>query len=122
MLKRFENLAVRYRALRIPAWLGFFIMVGVSVWLLTSASVSLQDRWLIPTVLLTVWLLLSGSALVLFAHVPRPPDSSLGLLASLGRRLQRLFFHLLAWFMLLVTLALLVVSGQLMLAWYREHF
>lgn len=122
MLKRFESIARRYRMMRTPVWLAFLVMAGYCAWLLTAASVVLQDRWLIPSVLLTLWLLLSGSSLLLFAHVPGPANSGLGLLGGIGRRLQRLFFHLLAWFMLAVTLALLVVSAQLMLAWYREHF
>ena|SRR5690554_1364099 len=108
--------------MRIPVWLAFVAMAGFCGWLLVAASVALQDRWLIPTVLVTLWLLLSGSALLLFSRVPAPANSRLSLMGRVGRRLQRLFFHLFAWFMLGVTLALLVVSAQLMLAWYREHF
>lgn len=122
MLNRFETLAARYRALRTPAWLGFVVMCGVWVWLMVAGSVSLQDRWLIPTVLGTLWFLLFASSLLVFAHVPARPGQGMGLMAGLGRRLQRLLFHLLAWVTLLVTLALVVVSAQLLLAWYREHF
>lgn len=122
MLRRFEDIARRYRVMRVPVWLAFIAMAGFCAWLLLAASVTLQDRWLIPTVLVTLWLLLSGSSLLLFSRVPAPANSRLSLMGRVGRRLQRLFFHLLAWFMLGVTLALLVVSAQLTLAWYREHF
>lgn len=122
MLRRYERLARQYRGWRIPIWLAFMVSAGFCGWLLLMASVSEQDRWLIPAVLVTLWLLLSGCSLLLFANVPGTGAHGTNFATRVIRRLYRLCFYILAWCMLLTTIALLVVSVQLLLAWYRQHF
>ncbi len=70
MLVLFERFAARHQGLRWPAALGMIIMMLVTAWVLAGAPIDLQDRWLIPAVQVTVWLLLLVSGLNMFANVP----------------------------------------------------
>ncbi|ALO47661.1 hypothetical protein [Pseudohongiella spirulinae] len=120
MLVLFENLVRRTRWLKIPLLLAFLGMLGVSTWMILMAPVRVQDQWLIPTIVGTLWLLLSGSAMLAFQDIPQANYENLGWAGKIRRKLARLLFHMLAWFILIVSLALIVVSFQLMMAWYRS--
>lgn len=121
MLVLFERFATRLQGLQWPAALGLAIMLLVTVWVLAGASTALQDRWLIPAVLVTVWLLLLLSGLKLFAQVPAKAGPDMSWWARVKIRLHRALYHLFAWFMLLVSLALIVVTFQLTAAWLRMN-
>lgn len=120
MLVLFENLVRRARWLKGPLLLAFLAMLGVSAWMILLAPVGIQDRWLIPVIVVTLWLLLSASAVLAFQDIPPPSYENLTWTGRIRRKLARLVFHLLAWFILIVSLALVVVSFQLMMAWYRS--
>src|SRR5690606_31121361 len=119
MLEQFENFARRHQDWRQPLLVmlvmsaaGFFLMV-------LGASAAALDLWLIPVVLLMLWLLLFSSARALFSYVPVPPESDQKFLLRLGRRLHRACYHLFAWLMPLVTIAWAVTGFQLVMAWVR---
>ena len=120
MLVLFENMVGRIRWLKVPVFIALLLMCGVSAWVILVAPVGVQDRWLIPVILLTLWFLLSGSCLSLFAEVPAADYTQPGWIARLRKKFIRLIYHLLAWFMLVVSLSLLVISFQLMMAWMRS--
>jgi hypothetical protein len=120
MLVLFEKISQRCGWLRIPCFLAFSAMIVVSAWILIAASVTVQDRWLIPAIVATLWFLLSGSVLSVFVQTPTLSYENLSWTGKITKKLLRLFYHLLAWFMLIVSLALLVVSLQLMMAWFRS--
>lgn len=122
MLVLFEKIAVSCSWLRVPVILAFVIMSSVCAWVLLLAPVAVQDRWLIPSLLLMLWLLMAVSVLLLFARVPDIHYQSLQWTGKIRRKLIRFFFHVLAWFMLTVSAALVVVSLQLMMAWYRSTY
>lgn len=119
MLVLFERFATRLQGLKWPAALGLITMVLVTAWVLAGAPAEQQDRWLIPAVLVTVWLLLLLSGLNMFAHVPATAGTQISWWARVKNRLHRSLYHLFAWFMLLVSLALVVVTFQLAAAWVR---
>ncbi|MEX0738209.1 MAG: hypothetical protein WD071_02595 [Pseudohongiella sp.] len=121
MLVLFERFATRHQGLKWPAVLGLVIMMLVTAWVLAGASVPMQDRWLIPSVLATVWLLLLVSGLSMFASVPAMADSQMSWWHRVKTRLHRGLYHLFAWFMLLVSLSLVVVTFQLAAAWLRMN-
>jgi hypothetical protein len=119
MLELFEKFARRNQSWRqtllvmlVLSAAGFFLMV-------IGAPAAALDAWLIPVVLLMLWLLLFYSGLVLFADVPSAPEMQLPLWPRLRRRLHRGSYHLFAWFMLAVTIAWTVTSLQLVMAWLR---
>lgn len=119
MLELFEKFARRHQAWRRPLLLllvlsaaGFFALVAV-------ASSAMLDLWLIPVVLLMLWLLQFYSGLSLFAVIPRRPNPAEPWLQQLKSRLHRFCYHLFAWFMMLVTLAWALTSLQLIFAWFR---
>lgn len=120
MLVLFENMVGRVRWLKVPVFIALLLMCGVSAWVILAAPVGIQDRWLIPVILLTLWFLLGASCLSLFAEVPAADDTQPGWVARLRKKLVRLIYHLMAWFMLVVSLSLLVISFQLMMAWMRS--
>lgn len=119
MLELFEKFARRHQNWRQPLLVmlvmsaaGFFVMV------ITVSSATLDD-WLIPVVLLMLWLLQFYSGLALFAQVPALPDTHQTWSNRVRRRLHRACYHVFAWFMLLVTMAWAVTSFQLLMAWLR---
>jgi len=119
MLELFEKFARRHQGWRQPLLIllvvsaaGFFLMV-------IGASAEALDSWLIPVVLLILWLLQFYSGLALFANVPPLLDEQQPLWPRLRRRLHRGCYHLFAWFMLAVTIAWAVTSFQLLMAWLR---
>lgn len=121
MLVLFERFAARHEGLKWPAVAGLIIMTAVTVWVLVGAPAGQQDRWLIPAVLVSVWLLLLASGLNMFARVPAMAESHLSWWARVKIRLHRGLYHLFAWFMLLVSLSLVVVTLQLTAAWFRMN-
>jgi hypothetical protein len=119
MLELFEKFARRNQSWRRPLLVmmvlssaGFFLMV-------IGAPAAQLDRWLIPVVLLMLWLLQFYSGLALFAAVPLPLEAQQPFWPRLRRLLHRASYHLFAWFMLAVTIAWTVTSFQLVMAWLR---
>jgi len=121
MLVLFERFVARHQGFKWPVMLGLIIMMLVTAWVLAGASAQLQDRWLIPAVLATVWLLLLASGLSMFASVPVMADSRVSWWRRTKTRLHRGLYHLFAWFLLLVSLSLIVVTLQLTAAWVRMN-
>ena len=119
MLVLFERIVQRSRWFRGPAFVALAAMLAVCAWVLVWAPMPVQDEWLIPTIVLTLWLLLCASTMTVFTNVPLNDYQNLGWTGKIRRKLVRFCFHLLAWFMLIVSLALLVVSFQLLMAWFR---
>jgi hypothetical protein len=119
MLELFEKFARRHQdwrqtllVLLVMSAAGFFVMV-------ISVSSATLDSWLIPVVLLMLWLLQFYSGLALFAQVPPRAEPQQAFGTRLRRRLHRACYHMFAWFMLLVTIAWAVTSVQLGMAWLR---
>lgn len=121
MLVLFERYATRLQGLKWPAVAGLIIMMLVTAWVLAGAPAALQDRWLIPAVLVSVWLLLLASGLNMFAQVPTAAEPQMSWWTRVKTRLHRGLYHLFAWFMLLVSLSLIVVTFQLTAAWFRMN-
>lgn len=121
MLVLFERFANRLQGLKWPAVAGLIMMVMITVWVLAGAPAQLQDRWLIPSVLVSVWLLLLASGLNMFARVPAMAELQAPWWSRVKARLHRGLYHLFAWFMLLVSLSLVVVTFQLAGAWLRMN-
>lgn len=121
MLVLFERFAARHQGLKWPAALGLIIMLVITLWVLAGAPAALQDRWLIPAVLAAVWLLLLVSGLNMFARVPAMATADMSWWTRFKSRLHRGMYHLFAWFMLLVSLSLIVVTFQLTGAWMRMN-
>lgn len=121
MLVLFERFATRLQGLQWPAVAGLIIMMLITAWVLAGASAELQDRWLIPVVLVSVWLLLLASGLNMFARVPAMAEVHMSWWTRVKIRLHRGLYHLFAWFMLLVSLSLVVVTFQLAAAWVRMN-
>lgn len=121
MLVLFERLAIRCRAARLPAALALVLMFGLTVWVLLGAPPAVQDRWLIPSVLTTLWLLLLLSGLNLFASVPAAAAEHESWWGRQKTYLHRGLYHLFAWFIMSVSVGLVIVSFQLIAAWFRMN-
>jgi hypothetical protein len=119
MLELFEKFARRHQAWRRPLLLLLVITAAGFFALVATASSATLDLWLIPVVLLMLWLLQFYSGLSLFAVIPPRVDPAEPWLYRLKRRLVRFVYHLFAWFMMLVTLAWALTSLQLTMAWFR---
>lgn len=119
MLELFEKFAQRHQAWRKPLLLALVLSGAIFFGIVTLASSSNLDNWLIPSVLLVLWLLQFYSGLNLFAVVPPKVDSKQAWKHRVKRRVHRFCYHLFAWFMMFVTLAWALTSLQLMAAWLR---
>jgi hypothetical protein len=121
MLTLFEKLAAKLHSRLTFIVAALILALALLLWVLFATSADTQDRWLIPTVLFNAWLLLLFSGARLFTHVPRPASASESWHMRTGTRIRRFFYHLFAWFMLLVSVALVTVTMQLAMAWLRMH-
>jgi hypothetical protein len=119
MLEQFEKFAGRHQGWRQPILLAMVVSAAGFFLMVIGASSEALDSWLIPVVLLMLWLLQFYSGLALFAHVPPLPEEHQPWWPRLRRRLHRGCYHLFAWFMLAVTVAWTVTSFQLLMAWLR---
>jgi NADH:ubiquinone oxidoreductase subunit 6 (subunit J) len=119
MLELFEKLARRIEPFRMLIVLMFIAVCVAAAWVLLMASAELQDRWLIPTILALVWVLLLYSGLLLFAQVPAAKTNATRWRDRLSVKIKRGGYHLFAWFMLLVSAAVVIVTFQLSMAWIR---
>ena len=119
MLELFEKFARRHQAWRRPLLLLLVLSAGGFFALVATASSVMLDLWLIPVVLLMLWLLQFYSGLSLFAVIPPRVNPAEPWLYRLKSRLHRFCYHLFAWFMMLVTLAWALTSFQLIFAWFR---
>ncbi|MDP3516182.1 MAG: hypothetical protein Q8S94_03350 [Pseudohongiella sp.] len=119
MLELFEKFALRHQLWRRPLLVALVLSAAVFFAIVTLASSESLDDWLIPSVLLVLWLLQFYSGLNLFAVVPAKADPKQAWHKRIQRNLYRGCYHLFAWFMMLVTVAWAVTSLQLILAWLR---
>jgi hypothetical protein len=119
MLVLFEKLAKRLRPFKILILLVLILVSGAVAWVFLGMSAEDQDRWLIPAILALAWVLLLYSGVLLFAHVPTVGDRSEVWLDRMAAKFKRGCYHLFAWFMLLVSAAVLIVTFQLSMAWIR---
>ena len=121
MLELFERFAARHLGYRWPVAVALIAMLVVCLWVLVGATAALQDRWLIPAVLVTLWLLLLLSGLNLFSRVPGQAGPQASWWARVTASIHRGLYHLFAWFLLLVSVSLIVISFQLTSAWLRMN-
>jgi hypothetical protein len=119
MLELFEKFAQRHQAWRQPLLLALVMSGAVFFGIVTLVSSADLDKWLIPSILLVLWLLQFYSGLNLFAVVPPRADARLAWKLRIKRKAHRFCYHLFAWFMLLVTIAWALTSLQLIAAWLR---
>ena len=121
MLEKLKDLAAKFSALRIPALILALPLMFLLAWILMTSNSRQQDIYLIPALLLFIWLLLLFSFLSLFAQVPAPAAVHQSWFNRMKAGLMRAFYYLVALFMLAVTAALLLTSMQLAGAWLRMY-
>lgn len=119
MLELFEKFAQRHQPWRRPLLVALVLSAAGFFAIVTLASSESLDNWLIPSVLLVLWLLQFYSGLNLFAVVPAKADAKYNWRQRILRLLHRGCYHLFAWFMMLVTIAWALTSLQLIAAWLR---
>lgn len=121
MLELLQKYALKWAAARKPVfYLILVLLVLLGGTLLFSGSRT-GDILMIPAILLFVWFLLLFSFLNLFAHVPERKQRG-GLFARLLLFLKRGFYYIFALAMLGLTLAVLVTTYQMLMAWLYEYF
>jgi len=119
MLVLFEKLAMRLAPFKTLILLLLILVSGAAAWVFLGMSPEGQDRWLIPVILAQVWVLLLYSGLLLFERVPGVVGNTEGWFDRTVAKLKRGCYHLFAWFMLLVSASVLIVTFQLSMAWIR---
>lgn len=119
MLEQFEKLARRIKPFRMLIVLMFIAVCLAAAWVLLIAPAELQDRWLIPIILALVWVLLLFSGSLLFAQVPDANTNPKHWRDRWAIKIKRGGYHLFAWFMFLVSAAVVIVTFQLSMAWIR---
>lgn len=116
MLELLQKFALRFAWAKKPVFILLLVMVAVLVATVVFSGSLSQDVLLIPAILFFVWLLLLFSFLNLFAHVPAR-QSEAGLWQRLLDWFKRGFYYLFAVVMVLISIAVLVTTYQLTVAW-----
>lgn len=116
MLELLQKYALRFAWLRKPVFYVLMAMVIVFAATMLFSGSETEDVLLIPAILLFVWFLLLFSFLNLFAHVPERVREG-RLFARLFGSLKRGFYHLFAIAMVLITVAVVVTTYQMIMVW-----
>ncbi len=121
MLEQLKHVANKLAALRTPSLLLALLVMPVLIWIIAAPGSPSQEIYLIPTLILFVWLLLLYSFLSLFAEIPPVLQGSNPWSARMRATIKRGLYYVVAVFMLLITNALLITSLQLFGAWWRMY-
>ncbi len=121
MLEQLKHFANTLAVLRIPSLLLAVLVLPIVVWIITASGSQSQEIYLIPAVILFVWLLFLYSFLSLFAEIPQALQGNNPWSARVRTAIKRGLYYFVAVFMLLITNALLITSLQLFGAWWRMY-
>lgn len=121
MLVLLENIAAVLSRVSRLIQLGFLLAAAWTAWLLLAASVAMQDQWLIPGIVLTLWLLMAMSVTVLFRRPATLDVKTAGRWQRIRAKMGRWLMQGLAWVVIGICLALVVISLQLTMNWIRYH-
>ena len=121
MLEQLKHFANKLAVLRIPSLLLAMSVLPLLIWIITASGSQSQEIYLIPALILFVWLLLLYSFLSLFAEIPQALQGSQPWSARVPAAIKRGLYYVVAAFMLLITSALLITSLQLFGAWWRMY-
>ncbi len=121
MLKRLQSWAARLSPLARPLLAVIaLVLAGIAVLMVGPESLQ-REMLLIPALLLFVWLVLVYAFINLFAAVPDVASSDAGLWRRLCVAMQRGFYYLFAMLMAALTVAVVVTTFQLTMAWLRSY-
>lgn len=121
MLTRLQRQASRFAGAAKPLLaLSALVLAGIGV-LLAGPSAAQREIFLIPALLVFVWLLLAFAFIQLFVSVPDLPPAGSGWLKRMSVSIRRGFYYLFAVLMLGVSIAVLVITFQLTMAWIRSY-
>lgn len=121
MLVLLEKIASVLSRIKRLIQLCFLLALGGTAWLLTVAPVAMQDQWLIPGIVLTMWLLMAMSVMVLFRQPVPLNDDSAGWWQRTKAKMGQWLMQGLAWIVIGICLALVIISLQLAMNWFRYH-
>lgn len=94
------------------------VIIGL---LLLSSPADGQDAWLIPSLLLFLWILLLYTGINLFADVPPPATADQPWHRRAGVSLRRGLYYILATLAVLLAVATIVTTYQLASVWVYTH-
>ena len=121
MLETLQRIAQALQFLRLPALaVGLVCLASFLVILLTSTSLE-GDRWLWPSLVGLIWSLSTHSFIATFRSVPEKADGKLGMLGTLGRKLNRGRYWLISVLFFSTTAVALLVTFRLVSFWLRDY-
>ncbi|GAA4887051.1 hypothetical protein [Ferrimonas pelagia] len=117
MIDRIRTLSLRLIRLK-PICTGMALVSSLvfGYVVLFEADAS-KDIYLIPSVMLLLWSLLSLSLLSSFPYVPPTPTGDVRLIKRLKIRLIRLLYHIASWLFLALSMTTLWLSLRLLNVW-----
>lgn len=121
MLVLLENIAAVLSRVRRVIQALFLLSAVWTAWLLLAASVAVQDQWLIPGIVLTLWLLMAMSVILLFRRPATLNEETAGRWQRFRAKIGRWLMQGFAWVVIGICLALVVISLQLTMNWFRYH-
>jgi len=121
MLEQLKHFANKLAVLRIPSLVLALLVLPILIGIITTSDSPSQEIYLIPALILFVWLLLLYSFLSLFAEIPRTLQGSNPWPVRVRAAIKRGLYYVVAVFMLLITNALVITSLQLFGAWWRMY-
>jgi hypothetical protein len=117
MIERLQAIATflsHFRLLLMGLGMGF---LGIFVLSLFDSGLLPGDDWLIPALVGLCWSLTLYSLSTLFSEVPPPADSGSAWRVRLSVTVRRGLLWLLALLMIVLSIALLILSYQLLRTW-----
>ena len=121
MLVLLENIASVLSRINRMIQLFFLLSLAATAWLLIAAPVGMQDQWLIPGIVLTLWLLMAMSITVLFRKPAVLETETAGRWQRIRAKMGRWLMQGLAWIVIGICVALVIISLQLTMNWFRYH-
>jgi len=121
MLVLLEKIASVMSRIKSLIQLCFLLALTGTAWLLAAAPVAMQDQWLIPGIVLTMWLLMAMSITVLFRQPAQVNGEPEGSWHHTKAKMGRWLMQVLAWIVIGICLALVIISLQLAMNWFRYH-
>ncbi len=121
MLVLLEKIASALSRIKRLIQICFLVALGSTAWLLTAAPVATQDQWLIPGIVLSLWLLMAMSITVLFRQPAQRAEELTGWWQHTRAKMGRWLMQGFAWIVIGICLALVIISLQLAMNWFRYH-
>ncbi len=121
LLDTIQRTAAAVQGFKRPALVLALLFLLAVLYIVLSSQSHAGDRYLIPCIIGLLWSLSAYAFIINFRSLPPPAEQGAAVLSRLKRRLQRIWYGLLALLFSTATIAVLIVSYRLLATWLRGY-